>query len=257
MKSNFFALAALSLALAIPFAFADVNQAELDNCLCQCGCLGTGWACGYNVGCSYNTDTSSDPPDTSCGNIANGPCRCSGGGCGRAQMPASGDCYSNCMVSYGGATPTPVAPRCGDYVCQPSSGENCGNCVTDCVCLPNTEACSPGDASADGRGCIGHFSAQCGDGSCNGYETAQSCPDDCARCGDGMCSSPFENYDVCPTDCPYDGSGMPTATPDYSGVPSYSPAPGPTEEPPEPDVPCSTAFILGFALLGTLYAAKR
>jgi len=276
MRLFFICLAAFAALLAMQgVASADVDQAALNNCLCECGCSAAGWGCGYNVGCSYNTDTSTDPPDTTCGNIANGPCRCSGWGCGRTQMVSSGDCYMRCMVSYGGATPVPTpvpTPFCGDMVCEPLRGENCGSCPNDCRCLPNTEICAAGDPSADARGCIMHVTAQCGDGSCNGYEDVRSCPEDCNHCGDSICSSPYESYDSCPVDCPSEcGDGICGGTEDYISCPEDCTQSGPGEawtpggyEPPEetpeetpPDVNCSTGLVLlGFAAL-TGFAAWR
>ena len=46
----------------------------------------------------------------------------------------------------------------------------------------------------------------CGDGKCNGGETAQICPEDCGEpppadvCGDGVCG-PTEDFQGCPADC--------------------------------------------------------
>lgn len=47
----------------------------------------------------------------------------------------------------------------------------------------------------------------CGDGSCQGGETAQSCPRDCGYCGDGICG-PRENSDSCVKDCNPCGNGV-------------------------------------------------
>ena len=45
---------------------------------------------------------------------------------------------------------------------------------------------------------------ECGDGTCQATESAQSCPDDCARrgpvCGDGLCA--IGEASTCPGDCP-------------------------------------------------------
>jgi len=199
----------------------------------------------------------------------------------------SGDCYMGCMVSYGGATPVPTpvpTPFCGDNVCEPLKGENCGACPGDCQCLPNTEICSAGDPSADSRGCISHFAAACGDGMCNGNEDVRSCPADCNHCGDTICSSPYESYDSCPVDCPSEcGDGICDGTEDYiscpqdcTGVnpeetetPGYEWTPEETdtsgeyewpEETPEDTssgASCSTGLVLlGFAAL-TGFAAWR
>ena len=40
----------------------------------------------------------------------------------------------------------------------------------------------------------------CGDGKCQGDETAETCDLDCAVCGDGLCTGD-ETYAVCPADC--------------------------------------------------------
>ena len=46
----------------------------------------------------------------------------------------------------------------------------------------------------------------CGDGTCNGSETAGDCPDDCPEnCGDGYCTHTETTPGVCPADC---GGGL-------------------------------------------------
>lgn len=48
----------------------------------------------------------------------------------------------------------------------------------------------------------------CGDSSCNGDETANTCYSDCGSCGDGICTSGEENMTSCYTDCGTCGDGI-------------------------------------------------
>ena len=41
----------------------------------------------------------------------------------------------------------------------------------------------------------------CGNGVCDADESGQDCPEDCAVCGDGLCTEPPENAESCPRDC--------------------------------------------------------
>ncbi len=43
--------------------------------------------------------------------------------------------------------------------------------------------------------------AFCGDGRCTAPEDLNSCPQDCKRCGDNICTVPFENLQNCARDC--------------------------------------------------------
>ena len=51
----------------------------------------------------------------------------------------------------------------------------------------------------------------CGDSSCNGDETANTCYSDCGSCGDGICTSGEENMTSCYTDCGSCGDGICTS----------------------------------------------
>lgn len=44
-------------------------------------------------------------------------------------------------------------------------------------------------------------STYCGDRICQPSENLQNCPNDCARCGDRICTNPPENRYNCPSDC--------------------------------------------------------
>ena len=47
----------------------------------------------------------------------------------------------------------------------------------------------------------------CGNGVCDGDETASDCSDDCGFCGDFECTVGFETRNNCPEDCRYCGDG--------------------------------------------------
>ncbi len=62
----------------------------------------------------------------------------------------------------------------------------------------------PGCDSPEDRDEYNEPVAYCGDGSCNGAETCETCTADCGVCppvcGDGVCDS-IENCSYCPSDC--------------------------------------------------------
>ena len=84
------------------------------------------------------------------------------------------------------------------------------------VCAPTPPACGDGTCNGDETcetcpedcGACNDPSGQtiptCGDGTCNGDETCSSCPEDCgacpAECGDGICNGD-ETCSSCPEDC--------------------------------------------------------
>ncbi len=49
--------------------------------------------------------------------------------------------------------------------------------------------------------------ASCGDGSCDPPESRADCPQDCHRCDDGFCDSPYEDETTCAADCAVCGDG--------------------------------------------------
>jgi len=90
----FFALM-LSTFMTTPYiAHAELNQAY-QNCLCTCGCESIGSNCNA-VSCTFNTTDYNASP--SCAEASNGPCKCEGFGCFRAQIVTSGDCHDSCQV---------------------------------------------------------------------------------------------------------------------------------------------------------------
>ncbi|MCC7570526.1 hypothetical protein KO465_04220 [Candidatus Micrarchaeota archaeon] len=179
--------------ITVFFLFGNViafqfDEGRLNNCLCQCGCSADGWACYAGVSCYYHPAERSSSPN--CMDTSLGVCVCEGFGCGRAQIATSGDCYDNCIRSYG-------EPVCGDGNCETNKDENCETCPSDCACT-GARVCDPTDKwGADNQGC----KDGCGDGVCvEPYETGENCPKDCINCGDYYCYGP-ENLDNCPEDC--------------------------------------------------------
>lgn len=85
----------------------------------------------------------------------------------------------------------------------------CIYCLPDEYLDPNHHCCSPNAVATAGRSagycCGGSITATgtcCGDGVCEGGESARTCSADCrAICGDGFCSQ-SENALSCPQDCP-------------------------------------------------------
>ncbi len=68
--------------------------------------------------------------------------------------------------------------------------------LAGCPSAPESKPSEPDAAVQEPR---------CGDGTCNGSETASSCPADCGnnnqpRCGDGTCQA-SESQQTCPQDC--------------------------------------------------------
>lgn len=101
---------------------------------------------------------------------------------------------------------TVVGDRCGDGICQTSSGEDCLNCPIDCAGKTN--------GPANGRYCCG-LNATCTDSRCtaNGYQcTVVSNPSTQYCCGSGICD-PTETAISCPRDCTGVTSAPTTASP--------------------------------------------
>jgi hypothetical protein len=104
------------------------------------------------------------------------------------------------------------------------------------ACGPASPTAVPPTAPPPSRAPAG----QCGDGVCDGPETAESCPQDCAQptlsaadtpppsrepagqCGDGRCAGP-ETYQSCPQDCDDGSLSTGSNLPPASGVPEYEP----------------------------------
>lgn len=111
---------------------------------------------------------------------------------------------------------------CGDGQCE--FGESCSNCPEDCgtcqfckepwyghVCCQVGDPCGYGaDDVCDCMGACDWEVSACGvnvctDGVCGPMESCETCPGDCgtcAICGDGTCTSDYENAVNCPDDCP-------------------------------------------------------
>lgn len=123
---------------------------------------------------------------------------CSGDGGGRSGDGGGGSDDGSCDSTKKGFVncgPTPDIFT----ICQP--GTFCQE--------PNTQSCSAGCASdvncGCGESCVSGScikSSVCGDGSCNGNETASSCPADCkaSPCSNGVCDA-GETLQTCPLDC--------------------------------------------------------
>lgn len=76
--------------------------------------------------------------------------------------------------------------RCGDGLCQAADGETCSNCPADCksgpgLCCGSGGTCQP-DCMTGTFACttVAAPDVACGDGVCEGHETAQNCDVDCA-----------------------------------------------------------------------------
>ena len=119
--------------------------------------------------------------------------------CGDAVCDAPAEdaftCPSDCGGGGGGA--------CGDGVCDPFEVVFCpDDCCGDGVCDLLEDFLCPADCAPPDN---------CGDGICEfPSESADSCPEDCAVCGDGDCSL-TESLESCPEDCtppPVCGDGV-------------------------------------------------
>jgi probable HAF family extracellular repeat protein len=123
-------------------------------------------------------------------------------------------CPDDC-ISGGGS------PACGDGICQPSNGEDCLSCASDCrgrqkgnpnrqYCCGTDVGCADARCNADPWVCDDTPPVPycCGDGSCGGAEDSTNCAIDCqgSFCGDGNCDA-GEDQCSCADDC-----GTPPAT---------------------------------------------
>jgi len=151
---------------------------------------------------------------TFCSNVGSAAECPDGATCVGLQDPQTGQegvCYifeSSCGdITYEGCCDGEVLRWCedgqiqtmdcaGNPFCGWQTGEGFYNCDTD----------GAGDPSGVfPRDCGGSMGPVCGDGACDGGETAASCPADCGTvmpspCGDGVCD-PLETETSCPVDC--------------------------------------------------------
>jgi hypothetical protein len=99
-------------------------------------------------------------------------------------------CPSDCLSVAGS--------RCGNGVCEVGDGEDCRSCAVDCaapagLCCGVTANCS--DAGCSPCQSRRVMRACCGDGLCEGHESATTCSRDCSArtanqmqvCGDCVC----------------------------------------------------------------------
>jgi hypothetical protein len=116
---------------------------------------------------------------------------------GEAEDCVDGSCHSESWIGDGYCDG--VAQQYGaNFCCFDLDGGDC----TEADCLEAT--CGDGlceDGLEDDVSCPDDC-IRCGDGICHETENALTCPDDCAGiiCGDGVCESP-ETYETCPDDC--------------------------------------------------------
>ena len=147
-------------------------------------------------------------------------------------------CCSNCPRFCGTTKVSArmLVPGCGNGICEPSLGENCLGCPTDCngqkTGKPSTRFCCGADSGEVPGGCddlrctSGGFactaepvSSCCGDGTCGEYENNCNCAVDCgpaplhelpgATCADGIdndCDGLIDGQDP---DCPCSARGAP------------------------------------------------
>ncbi len=134
---------------------------------------------------------------------------CGDGKCSTSNFEDCSWCPADCKT--GCEEPPPAADPC-DYDGFCDSGEKEATC-SDCKSNPHTSPC--GDNICDSFGgedcwsCPADCTTCCGNGQCDGNETATSCPQDCgstgpnpAKCGDSVCNSSVgEDHLTCPQDC--------------------------------------------------------
>ncbi len=109
--------------------------------------------------------------------------------------------------SAGDADAIDATPSCATLgTCD--DGDPCtdDSCVEGTGCTHKAKNCDDGDPctldACDASGCKHSPGSTCGDGTCAGTcgETMVSCPADCHKCGDGICS-PGEGPASCAVDC--------------------------------------------------------
>jgi len=172
---------------------------------------------------------------------------CGDGECGTGETPTNcpQDCSGSCTPSYVDEY------RCdGNVLQQKYISSSCvetwrfeTGCLYGCLdgrCLPE-----------------GGNEPYCGDGICNGDDTCENCPEDCATpsyCGDGTCDSD-ETYTTCPEDCysPYCGDGMCDIGETFDNCPGDCPL---TPLPEEDWTIYILLVVLLAMLLGLFYVSK-
>ena len=208
------------------------------NCQFDCGvCEGS--CCELHVGtgcnnpfiqscvCAIDSFCCNTLWDAGCGSLASEECgltcpeNCGDGTCDEPEH------CENCPADCG-----PCEANCGDEICNALAGEDCVTCAADCgLCEGNccntttnigcedlnTQACVCGqdpfccvlgwDSGCVDRAmnnCGASCDEICGDGSCNGAETCESCVEDCGpcTCGGNVCDyDEGETCGNCPDDC--------------------------------------------------------
>ena len=127
----------------------------------------------------------------------------------RTSSCEAGEDATSCPADCGGGP----AFVCGDDICT-ADVESCGNCIQDCPCwMPGTTCnpnpmpgvcenvcgnglCGPGENAGN---CSEDCAVECGDAICS---VGESCPADCAGCGDGFCDAGLGENDLsCSQDC--------------------------------------------------------
>ena len=241
-------------------------------------------------GTPYGECSSDKPKYCDDGNLVD---KCDICGCDSGyRCRGDGTCY---RPSTGGGGYT---IRCGDGICTVNV-ENCSTCPQDCGECPSQPICGNGiveegeECDGGARPCTvnGYHGSQacvdcswgkcvatesCGDGVCNGPETNDTCPEDCALtptgsvCGNGICEEDEVPYDPktgvgCLPDCghvPGCGDGVCTGNETCSTCPQdcgECPPSGPTGFAllRNPGVVIPAIVILGLIIYWIFFASKR
>jgi hypothetical protein len=98
---------------------------------------------------------------------------------------------------------------CGNSVCEPTKGEDCSTCPTDCGCgtgyncsiegvcvAEKVVSCSTTNPCSKSQTCVNGIclSGFCGDEICNSWETCSTCTEDCGGCSSCLDSDGGLNY---------------------------------------------------------------
>jgi hypothetical protein len=87
---------------------------------------------------------------------------------------------------------------CSKVKTQNATCQGSKECAVGLDCLPDKN--NPGLTCQVAGGPFCFSISKCGDGICNGNESANNCPQDCSQCGDGICDT-NEDPQSCPADC--------------------------------------------------------